>query len=60
MVGEEDLLFRPVLRGMIRAESLLDGSIDLEYVMLLNEAILIEQENTRRAHEAVRTAPGRR
>jgi hypothetical protein len=48
MQGEEDWLFRPVLRGMYRAERLLDCSIDLEFVALCNEAIDVEQENTAR------------
>lgn len=54
MVGGEEVLFRPVLRGMLKAESLLDGSVDLQFVMLLNEALTIEQENERRAIEAAR------
>lgn len=45
MVDGEDWLFRPVLRGMCRAESLFDGSLDLEQIALLNEAIDIEAEN---------------
>lgn len=49
MVEDEDVLFRPVLRGMYRADQLLDSSIDLAFVMLCNEAISIEQENMRRA-----------
>jgi hypothetical protein len=49
MVEDEQVLFRPVLRGILRAESLVDGSVDLAYVMLLNEAIDVEQENDRRA-----------
>lgn len=54
MVEHEDWVFRPVLRGLIKGESLLDGSVDLGYIALLNEAIDVEQENTHRArtHEA--------
>lgn len=54
MVGGEDLLFRPIMykHGMYRAESLVDGTIDLELVMLCNEAIDVEIENERRAHAA--------
>lgn len=48
MQEEEDWLFRPVLRGMYRAERLIDGSIDLEFVALCNEAIDVEQENAAR------------
>lgn len=54
MVGEEDWLFRPVLRQLVRAESLLDGSVDLEYIALLNEAIDVEDENRRRFEKAVK------
>lgn len=49
MLEHEDWVFRPVLRGLIRGESLIDGSVDLEYVALLNEAIDVEQENMARA-----------
>lgn len=45
---EEDWVFRPVLRGLIPAIALLDGSVDLEFIGLLNEAIDVEQENTAR------------
>ncbi len=51
MAEEEDWLFRPVLRGMLRAESLLDGSVDLAFIDLLNEAIDVEQENSLRARK---------
>jgi hypothetical protein len=54
MAEDEQVLFRPVLRGMLRAESLIDGSVDLNYVMLLNEAIDIEQINDGRAIQAQR------
>lgn len=45
MVEGEDWLFRPVLRQMCRAESLFDGTLDLEQIALLNEAIDVEAEN---------------
>ena len=48
MIEEEDWLFRPVLRQMIKAESLLDGTVDLAYIALLNEVLDIEQENNTR------------
>lgn len=53
MVGGEDPLFRPVGR-YYTADKLLDGSIDLQFVMLCNEAMDIEQENDRRASRAAR------
>lgn len=49
MIEHEDALMRPVLRGMVRFESLLDGSISLADLMLCNEAIDVENENNRRA-----------
>jgi hypothetical protein len=52
MVGGEDVLFRPVLHKVLAPERLLDGSVDLAFVMLLNEAIDIEQENMYRAAKA--------
>lgn len=52
MVEGEDWLFRPVMRGMLKAESLLDEGIDLEFIALLNEAIDVEQENQHRARKA--------
>jgi hypothetical protein len=48
MAGEEDWLFRPVLRGLLRAESLIDGTVDLAYVAILNEVLDVEQENALR------------
>lgn len=39
---------RPVLRGLVKAESLLDGTVDLAFIALLNEALDVEQENTHR------------
>lgn len=56
MVGEEDVLFRPVLHNppMYSAERLLDCTIDLQFVMLCNEAIDVQQENERRAHAAAK------
>ncbi len=48
MADGEDWLFRPVMRGLLKAESLLDTTIDLEFIALLNEAIDVEQENQAR------------
>lgn len=62
MWGGEDTLLRPVLRGLIKAESLLDGSVDLAYIALLNEALDVEQENRARLerHELNNRPPGGR
>ena len=49
MGDDEDWLLRPVLRGLIKYESLKDGSLDLADVGLLNEALDVEAENEYRA-----------
>jgi hypothetical protein len=48
MEDGEDWLFRPVLRGMLLADRLLDCSVDLEFIALCNEAIDVEMENAAR------------
>ena len=57
MRTEDDLLFRPVLRGVLKAESLVDGSVDLAFIVVLNDALDVEDENNRRA-AAVRPTNG--
>lgn len=52
MIEQEDWLFRPIMRGMLQADRLIDGSVDLEFISLLNEAISVEQENNRRVERA--------
>ena len=51
MEGGEDWLLRPVLRSLIRYESLKDGSLDLTDISLLNEALDVEAENNYRAEK---------
>ena len=48
MEGQEDWLLRPVLRGLCRYESLRDGSLGLEDIAPMNEAIEVEAENAYR------------
>ncbi len=40
-----DFLFRPVLRGVIQYESLIDGTLSLEDVADLNDALDIRDHN---------------
>ncbi|WP_374572787.1 hypothetical protein [Phenylobacterium sp.] len=54
MATKEDWLFRPVLRGVLRAESLIDGSVDLEFIATLNQALDVQDENERRIAEAAK------
>lgn len=51
MTSGEDWLFRPVLKGIVRLESLQDGSISLLMIAKINEAIDVEIENQRRVSE---------
>ena len=51
MANGEDFVMRPVLRGMCSYESLKDGTLDLLDIVLLNEAIDVENENTRRMRQ---------
>lgn len=53
MVGDEDWLLRPVLRGLCKYESLIDGTLDLEDIALLNEAIDVEAENRYRIEKVI-------
>ena len=48
---------RPVLRGVYRMESLLDGTIDLEHVALAHHALDVEAENERRLRAALERHP---
>lgn len=48
MASGEDWLLRPVLRGMCKMESLLDGKIRLIHIAKMNEALDVEAENQRR------------
>lgn len=46
-------MLRPVLRGLCKYESLLDGTLALADVALLNDALDVDDENTRRYHASV-------
>lgn len=53
MIEDEDWLLRPVLRGLCKYESLIDGTLGLEDIALLNEALDVEAENRFRIEKAV-------
>ena len=46
MTSGEDFLYRPILRGMCKAESLQDGTLDLLGITKLNECIDVERRNS--------------
>ncbi len=49
MADKEDWLFRPMLRGLCKYESMKDGTLCLYDIALMNEAVDVEQENAARA-----------
>jgi hypothetical protein len=52
MAESEDWLLRPVLEGMCRYESLKDGTLDLEDIAKMNEALDVRVENENRYRKA--------
>ena len=52
--GGEDWLLAPVLAGMCRYESLLDGALDLADLALMNDCLAVRNENAWRIYEAGR------
>lgn len=50
----KDYVFRPVLRGLCRYESLIDGTLSLYDIAEMNDAIDVLDENTWRASEAAK------
>lgn len=52
MESGHDWCFRPVDRGWLSAESLVNGAIDLAFLAEVNEAIDVVEENERRVRDA--------
>ena len=52
MADGEDYLMRPVLEGMCGYESLMDGTLNLEDVARMNDALEVKYENERRYRKA--------
>lgn len=49
-----DFLMRPVLAGMCRYESVIDGTLSLDDFADMNEALTIQTENQARIDDAIR------
>lgn len=45
MPDGEDWLYRPILEGLCKYESLKDGSIDLEDIAIMNDALDCKLDN---------------
>lgn len=52
MGDDEDWLMRPVLEGMCKYESLLDGTLGLEDIAKMNDALDVKYENESRFRKA--------
>lgn len=52
MPDGEDWLYRPVLEGLCSYESLKNGTLDLEDVAKMNDALDVRSENERRYRKA--------
>lgn len=52
MADDEDWLMRPVLEGMCRYESLIDGTLDLADVARMNDCLDVKAENEKRYRKA--------
>jgi hypothetical protein len=53
MNDEEDWVMRPVLEGMCKYESLIDGTLSLVDVARMNEALEVKDENEARFRDAM-------
>ena len=47
-----DYLLRPVLRGLCKYESLIDCTLNLADIAMMNDAIRVQDENAYRVQEA--------
>lgn len=54
MSDGDDWLYRPAKAGMCKYESLLDCTLDLEDIAIMNEVLDVYAENERRAYEAMK------
>jgi len=45
---------RPIIAGLCKYESAIDGTIDLFDISRMNDALDVQNENERRHHEATR------
>jgi hypothetical protein len=44
---------RPVIAGCCKYESLLDGTVSLADIALMNDALNVQAENERRVHDSL-------
>lgn len=51
MPESDDWLLRPVLRGLCKYESLVDGTLHIEHFAHMNDAIDVQNENAARERD---------
>jgi hypothetical protein len=51
---EEDWLLGPVMAGLCKYESLLDGTLDLADIALMNDALAVRRDNEALAQERLK------
>lgn len=56
--GGEDWLLAPVIANMCKYESLLDGTLGLEDIALMNDALAVRADNEEIAREALSKGNG--
>lgn len=54
---DEEWVLRPVMAGKLKYESLLDGTVGIEHIAMLHEALDVEAENRARVDDAYRNKP---
>lgn len=59
MPDDLDWLYRPVLRGLCKAESLTDGTLHIEHFAEMNAVLDVADENQMRANKAAEAAAKR-
>lgn len=59
MSAGDDWLLRPVVAGCCRFESLVDGTLSLGDIAVMNEALDVRDENERRYYAAREREHGR-
>lgn len=52
MPDELDWVLRPWLAGRCEYRELIDGTLSIEHIAMMNDALDVEAENARRAQEA--------
>lgn len=50
----EDWVLRPVINGLIKYESLLDGTLSIDDIALLNDALDVKIQNEELYNEAMK------